>query len=80
MPITNRDRFPDVDFLPDSEIKPVGDVGGVTLVLVGNEQGTDAPVVSRAYTDKPATEDLFAVPVYALLSQSQDPVNLPGLH
>lgn len=79
MPIVNRDRFPDVDFLPDGEIKPVGDVGGVTLVLVGSEQGTDAPVVAKAYTDKPTSEELFAVPLYELLNQSQDSISLPDL-
>lgn len=76
MPIVNRDRFPDVDFLPDGQIKPIGDVGGVTLVLVGREQGSKADVVARAYTDKPATENLFAMPLYELLNHSQDPVNL----
>ncbi|MBW4692210.1 MAG: hypothetical protein KME27_10635 [Lyngbya sp. HA4199-MV5] len=79
MPIKNRDRFPDVDFLPDDQIKPVGDVGGVTLVLVGKEQGSDAPVVALSRTDDPASEELSPVSLESLLKFSQDPINLPGL-
>jgi|SRR5579885_789694 len=77
--IVNRNRFPDVDFLPADEIRPVGDTGGTTLVLVGKEQGSNAPVVALSYTNDPASEDLFAVPLYELLNHSQDPINLPGL-
>lgn len=80
MPVTNRDRFPDVDWLTD--IKQVGDVGGTPLVLIGYAPGVDAdqkqPVVARAYTSDPSTEDLFAVPLYELLNHSPDPVNIDG--
>jgi hypothetical protein len=76
MPITNRDRYPNVEFLPDSEIKPVGDVGGTTLVKVGTEEGTDVMVVARSYSQDPTTEDLFAVPLYELLNHSPDPVTI----
>lgn len=76
MVIQNRDKFPNVKFVPDSEIKQVGDVGGVPLVKVGVEEGTEVMVVARAYTSDPGTEDLFAVPLYQLLSHSPDPVNI----
>lgn len=79
MPITNRDRFPDVIFLKDDQVKVVGKVGGTTLVLVGTEQGSDSPVVSRSYTKNPASEDLFAVPLYELMSHSQDSVVIDQL-
>lgn len=76
MPITNRDRFPNVKFLPDSEIKPVGDVGGTTLVQVGTEEGTDVMVVARSYSQDPTTEDLFAIPLYELLNHSFEPITI----
>lgn len=76
MPIANADRFPDVDFLPIDEIRPIGDVEGTTLVLVGREQGTDAAVVARSYTDDPASEQLHAVPLYELLSHTFGEVNI----
>ena len=74
--IVNRDRFPDVDFLPEAEIRKIGTVGKTTLVLVGREQGTDAPIVSRSYTADPTTEELFAFPLYTLLN-GQDPIDIP---
>lgn len=77
MPITNKDRFPDVDFLPDNKIRKVGTLGDTPLVLIGFEQGTDAPVVSQSRTGNPATEELFAVPLYELLSHTLDPVSIP---
>lgn len=76
MPITNRDRFPDVNFLPDANIKKIGTVGNTDLVIVGKEKGTDAPVVSSSYTDNPAQEELFAVPLYELMSHSQDAITI----
>jgi hypothetical protein len=76
MPITNRDRFPEVDFLPDSEIRAIGDVEGIKLVLVGRFQGVDAPVVAKSYTDDPTTEELFAMPLYELLSHTFGAVNI----
>lgn len=74
--IANRERFPDVNFLPDSKIKIIGDVGGVKLALIGKEMGTDAPVVSRCQSD-PTKERLFAIPLYELLTHSTEPVNIP---
>ena len=74
--ITNRDRFPDVDFLPPDQFKIIGDVEGTPLVLIGREQGSDALVVSRTHTDDPATENLFAVPLYELLSHTFGAVNI----
>lgn len=79
MPVTNRDRFPDVDFLESDQIKIVGKVGEINLALIGEERGSNAPVVSRAYTDEPKSEDLFAVPLYELMSHSQDQVVIDQL-
>jgi hypothetical protein len=76
MPVSNRDRFPDVEFLPDAEIRAIGDVEGITLVLVGREQGSNAPVVARAYTDNPTSEDLHAVPLYELMAHTFGSINI----
>lgn len=76
MPIINRDRFPDVDFLPPDQFKIVGDADGTPLVLIGTERGSDAAVVSRSQTPDPATEDLFAVPLYELLNHSFGSINI----
>ena len=75
--IGNKDRNPDVDFLPDSEIRPIGTIGNQILLLVGIEQGSDALVVARANsTDNYFLEKLFAIPLYELLSHVQDPVSI----
>lgn len=76
MSISNRDRHPDVDFLPDSQIVSIGDVEGDTLVKVGVQRGTDDLVVARSYTSSPATEKLFAVPLSELLSHTFGAVNI----
>ena len=76
MAITNRDRFPDVNFLDPNEFKIIGDVEGTPLVLIGREQGSDALVVSRTRTDDPTTENLFAVPLYELISHTFGAVNI----
>lgn len=72
--IQNKDRFPDVVFLSNSQIKIVGTVGTENLALIGFEQGTEAPIVARAQTSDPAEETLYPVPLYELLSHSYDPV------
>ncbi len=69
--ISNKDRYPDIDFLSESEIRVIGDIGGIPLVLLGFEQGTKSPVVS-----KDDEKDYFATPLYELISHSQDPVNI----
>jgi hypothetical protein len=77
MKITNKDRLPEVDFLPSNKIRPVGTIGGVGLVLLGKEQGTNAPVVSRFYAAEfDPNEEFFAVSLYELLSHSQEAVVL----
>lgn len=76
MPIHNRDRFPNVDFLPPEQFKIVGDAEGIPLVKVGFEQGTDALVVAKSYTSNPQAEDLHAVPAYELIAHSYGPVNI----
>ena len=72
--ITNKDRYPNVEFLSSDEMNQIGDIGGITLLLVGKEQGTNAPVVARSY-ENDSDEELFAIPLYELLN-SQDPVNI----
>jgi len=75
--ITNRDRFPNVDFVPEEEIRPIGTVGGVRLVMLGKDQDTDSIVVSRSYSEPFSTsENFFAMPLYELLNHSQDPIDL----
>lgn len=76
MPVSNSDRFPDVDFLPPDQFKVIGDVEGTPLVLIGREQGTEAPVVARSRTDDPTTESLFAVPLYELMSHTFGEINI----
>ena len=75
--ITNKDRFPEVDFLPDPEIRIIGLVGSDKLAIVGFEQGTDSPVVAYARTNKPAKERLFAIPLYELLSHNYEEIRIP---
>lgn len=77
MTIINRDRYPDVDFLPDSEIKPIGTCEGVRLVLVGKEQGTNADVVAKSYSDEfSPDEELHATPLYELLNHTMGAIEL----
>ncbi len=76
MSITNRDRFPEVDFLKDDEIKVIGDVGGDPLAQVGTEQGTNDIIVSRCQTDRPGGEELFAVPLSELASHSKEVITI----
>lgn len=76
MPINNRDRFPDVDFLPPNQFRMIGDAEGTPLVLIGFEQGSDTPIVARTCTNDLLAEDLFAVPLYELLSHCFGAVNI----
>lgn len=69
--------MPDVDFLPDSEIRPIGNIGGTRLVLLGKEQGTNVAVVSRSYTTEfDPNEEFFAIPLYELIGHSQESVEI----
>jgi hypothetical protein len=75
--ITNKDRYKNVDFLSDDKIRPIGNIGGVRLVLLGKEQGTGTAVVSRSYSVVfDPKEDFFAVPLYELINHSQEPIEL----
>ncbi|WP_088889573.1 hypothetical protein [Leptolyngbya ohadii] len=74
--ISNRDRFPDVDFLDAADIRPIGTVGSTTLVLVGYEQGSQAAIVALAKTHRPSEEELFAMPLYELIGHSFDPIKI----
>ncbi len=75
--ITNKDRFPDVDFVPENQIRPIGTVGGDRLVYLGKQQGTGSLVVSRSYAPQfTLTENFFAIPLDELLVHSQDPITI----
>ena len=71
-PIQNKARFPYVDWL--DEARTVGTIAGTPLVLLGHEQGTDDPIVSRDIRNDP----YFATPISELMSHSQDPINITG--
>lgn len=76
--ITNRERHPYVDWVSDEEIRKIGDIGGIPLVLLGFEDGLEgkkSPVVARSYASNPLTEELFAIPIYELMN-SQDPITI----
>lgn len=77
--IKNKDRYPDAEWLPESEVRVIGDMGGVPLVLVGFEVGFEAgqkmPLVARSRTDNPETEELSATPLYELM-KAQDPISI----
>lgn len=75
--ITNRERYPDVDFLPDSEIRPIGTCEGTRLVLVGKEQGTGADVVAKSYTAEfSPDEELHATPLNELIAHTFGGISL----
>ncbi|MBW4635798.1 MAG: hypothetical protein KME30_29135 [Iphinoe sp. HA4291-MV1] len=77
--ITNKDRFLDVDFVPDNQIRPIGTVGSDRLVYLGKQQGTGSLVVSRSYAPQfTPTEKFFAVPLDELYAHSQDPITIEG--
>jgi hypothetical protein len=77
MTICNRDRFPDVDFLPDDKIKLIGSCDGTSLMLVGHEQSGGAMVVarsnSRIFNPK---EQLYATPLHELLNHTMGAVEI----
>lgn len=75
--IKNRDRYPDVTFLPDADIKPIGTCEGVRLVLVGREQGTDAAIVAKSYNPEfSPDEELHATPLYELVAHTFGEINI----
>jgi|GEM_PF-6830261 hypothetical protein len=75
--ILNRKNYPEVDFLPEDKIRPIGTIGDTRLVLLGKEQGTEALMVSRSYADEfDPKEDFFAVPIYELISHSQELIEI----
>ncbi|HEY9644382.1 MAG TPA: hypothetical protein V6C57_28060 [Coleofasciculaceae cyanobacterium] len=74
--IVNRDRFPEVDFLPESEFKVIGEAEGELLVLLGKEQGTGSAIVATTDTPYFQNQDLQAVPLQSILKFAQGPVNI----
>ncbi len=68
--IKNKDRYPHVTWL--EEAQPIGEIAQIPLVLLGYEQGTDDPIVSRDIHNEP----YFAVPLSELSRHSQDPINI----
>ena len=77
--IREKERWNDVDFLPDSKIKIVGSIGGTPLALVGYSKEEKEPVLSRCRTTNPSNEDLYPCYLHELM-KSQDPINLSGLN
>jgi hypothetical protein len=78
MTIKNRDRFPDIDFLPEDEQRIIGDAEGIPLVLLGTEQGSEDMIVARSYSDNFRTEELQPVSVSELLRFTQGAINIQG--
>lgn len=76
--IVNRDHWePKASFLPQHEIRVIGDVGGVPLVLVGYERNNpQSPIVARSTSGDPQTDTLFAVPLSDLMVHSREPVTI----
>lgn len=69
-PIENKSHYSHVDWL--DEAKPIGDIAGTPLVLLGHEQGTDDPIVSRDIDNYPH----FACFLYELMTHCQDPITI----
>ena len=76
MAIANQSKFPDVDFLPESEFRQVGTVAGTPLFLIGKEQGSDAAVVAKVESGDPETEQLFAIPLHELISHTHHQIEI----
>lgn len=78
MKIKNQDNFPNADFLDASQIRPIGDIGGTRLVLLGWDDD-DSPLVARSYSEPfdVTDEEFAAVPLYELLSHTYEPVTIP---
>lgn len=71
-PIKNKERYPDIDWL--DEAKSVGDIGGIPLVLIGHEQGTDEPILARDIRN-----DYYApVSLSELTGHCQEPIKITG--
>ncbi len=78
--INRRHWEPKAEFLPHSEMRVIGDVGGTPLVLVGYEKNTSrSPIVARSTSGDPHQADLVAIPLADLLAHSSEPVNVPEL-
>lgn len=75
--IKNQDNFPNADFLNASQIRPIGDIGGTRLVLLGWDDD-DSPLVASSYSEPfdVTDEEFFAVPLQELLKHAQEPVNI----
>lgn len=72
MPISNRDRYPEVSFFNESNFLEIGTRSdGAKILQIGAEG--DSPVVAFAYTSNPINEDLHAVELWSLMKFSQDP-------
>jgi hypothetical protein len=70
MRISNKDNFPQAVWLEEPE--PVGTIGGQSLLKLGREyeaSGEEYMLVARG--DR---RPYFAVPIYELQGQSQDPI------
>lgn len=74
MPIMNKERFPDVMFHAPDKFKPVGALGGATLIEIGVTEGDSEPVVAQAYTATPENEELYPAYLHEILAHSPDVV------
>jgi hypothetical protein len=70
-PIKNKDSYPDCDFFDEENMQVIGDVGGVPLILIGRERGTNAMIVAR--DDRPYFHGTF---LEELIAHTQDNVNI----
>lgn len=74
--ITNKDRYPEAKWLSDEQIRQVGTIGGMPLVLVGfdvtGEADQKMPLVSRSYASDPTSEELFASPLEEMLKSQEE--------
>lgn len=76
MPVVNRDRYPDDEFLPQSKLRQVGFTEGEKLILVGYEAGTKAAIVAKTTEENFKSADLVASYLYELVSHSQGSIEL----
>jgi hypothetical protein len=58
--IKNKNRFPNVDWLPVSEYEVIGQKGSCPLLLIGRIQVSGEPIVATQRTDDIETAELGA--------------------
>jgi hypothetical protein len=76
MAIKNQNLFTNVDFLPTSKFKLIGEYAGQKLLLIGKAKVYGDPIVAISQTNEPSQEDLSAYDLYELMKFGDNPVNL----